>query len=100
MERQDLGRGACRQYFWHRLLCFGRYRLGPAIGAEVLAPVKEGAVGHGPVTANVASFVAVKRIDGNDMELQAVTALEHLDLLGNAIANKIKDTGLAKIVGK
>src|SRR5438067_10967881 len=75
-------------------------RLGPAFGAEVLAPVKEGAVGHGPVTANVAGLIPVQRIDGDDIELQIVSAFEHLYLLGDAVGNEIKNSGLAEILGE
>jgi hypothetical protein len=65
-----------------------------------LAPVKEGAVRHGPVAANVAGLIPVQRIDGDDTELQTVSAFEHLYLLSNAVGHEIKDAGLAEILGK
>jgi len=52
------------------------------------------------MTADVADFVAVERIDCDNAQFQPVISPKHFDLLSNTIGHKIEDSCSGEVFGE
>jgi hypothetical protein len=65
-----------------------------------MLPVEKDTVRHGALAADIANLVTLGGINRDYVQGQAVLAVKRFELLCDAVADKVKNAGLAKILRK